>query len=95
MTTRRSFLSLLGVLPIGALGLSCCSSSIANELAESSWQEVVGAWGPRLAPGIAAAGLHGVIRVGHAVCSLRAKENALRIDELARALSYWASGNSL
>ena len=63
----------------------------ANELAESPWREVVGVWVPRLAPGIAAAGLHGVIRVGHAVCSLHAKENDLRRDELARALAYWAS----
>jgi len=62
-----------------------------NELAEATWQNVVGVWVPRLAPGIAAAGLHGVIRVGHAVCSLRAKDNELRRDELARALSYWAS----
>lgn len=63
----------------------------ANELSESPWREVVGLWVPRLAPGIAAAGLHGVIRVGHAVCSLRVKENAARLDELARALAYWAT----
>lgn len=62
-----------------------------NELSESPWREVVGLWVPRLAPGIAAAGLHGVIRVGHAVCSLRLKENAARLDELARALAYWAT----
>ncbi len=183
MTTRRSFLSMLGVLPIGALGFSCRASDaggprsqandaldealemlapyganyrgglsnhgpmasealislgredavigwvaryrrrlearpapsmrieshawrdalgdnsrsrdwddyFANELAEAPWQDVVGVWVPRLAPGIAAAGLHGVIRVGHAVCSIRARDNDLRRDELARALSYWAS----
>ena len=63
----------------------------SNELAESAWRDVVGLWVPRLAPGMAAAGLHGVIRVGHAVSSLAIKENALRRDELARALAYWAS----
>lgn len=63
----------------------------ARELAEASWAEVVGKWVPRLAPGIAAAGLHGVIRVGHAVCSLAVKETAPRLDELARALGYWAT----
>jgi len=63
----------------------------SNELAESPWRDVVGLWVPRLAPGIAAAGLHGVIRVGHATCSLAVTENTLRLDELARALAYWAS----
>ncbi len=62
-----------------------------EELAEAPWREVVGQWVPRLAPGMAAAGLHGVIRAGHAVCSLRIRENALRLDELARALAYWAA----
>ena len=63
----------------------------SSELAESPWQKVVGRWVPRLAPGTAAAGLHSVIRVGHAVGSLTIKENALRLDELARALAYWAA----
>ena len=63
----------------------------SNELAESAWRDVVAVWVPRLAPGIAAAGMHGVIRVGHAVCALSAKESAPRLDELARALAYWAS----
>lgn len=63
----------------------------ANELAEAPWRDVVGRWLPRLAPGIAAAGLHCVIRAGHAVCSLELKESAPRLDELARALAYWAT----
>ncbi len=63
----------------------------ANELAEADWRDVLGVWMPRLAPGMAAAGLHGVIRVGHAVSSLKVKESALRLDELARALGYYAS----
>ncbi|MEE9395120.1 MAG: hypothetical protein V3W41_21735 [Planctomycetota bacterium] len=63
----------------------------SRQLAESPWPKVLWLWVPRLAPGIAAAGLHGVIRVGHAVCSLSIKENKLRLDELARALGYWAA----
>lgn len=63
----------------------------SNQLAESPWREVVALWIPRLAPGIAAAGLHGVIRAGHAVRSLSIKETELRRDELARALGYWAT----
>lgn len=62
-----------------------------NELADAPWIEVVGRWVPRLAPGMAAAGLHGVIRVGHAACSLAIEDNPLRRDELARALGYWAA----
>ncbi|MCR9245300.1 MAG: questin oxidase family protein [bacterium] len=62
-----------------------------NELAESPWREVVARWVPRLAPGMAAAGLHGVIRAGHAVCSIAVVENPLRRAELARALAYWAT----
>ncbi|MFT7619645.1 MAG: hypothetical protein ACI97A_003301 [Planctomycetota bacterium] len=62
-----------------------------RELAEAPWRKVVGLWVPLLAPGIAASGLHGVIRVGHAACSLSIKENKVRLDELARALGYWAA----
>lgn len=62
-----------------------------KELAESPWKDVMALWVPRLAPGIAAAGLHGVIRVGHAVCSLTVKEAPGRLDELACGLGYWAA----
>ena len=62
-----------------------------TQLSDSPWPAVVAVWIPRLAPGMAAAGLHGVIRVGHAACSLTAQDNALRRDELARALGYWAA----
>ena len=64
----------------------------ANELAEGPWRDVVGLWVPRLAPGLAAAATHATIRTGHAVCSLEVKENPARLDELARALAYWAAG---
>ena len=63
----------------------------AEQLAEAHWKEVVGHWVPRLAPGMVAAGLHSVIRVGHAACSLTVKENAIRLDELSQALAYWAA----
>src|SRR5690349_6350455 len=56
------------------------------ELEQSSWQDVLARWWPRLLPGIAAGATHGVIRVGHAVLSLRAAETAPRIAELAHAL---------
>ena len=60
------------------------------QLAESSWQSVLSQWWPRLLPGIAAGATHGVIRVGHAVLSLRAEETGPRVAELAHALGYWA-----
>ena len=63
----------------------------AGQMAESPWRDVLGVWVPRLAPGIVAAGLHSVIRVGHAACSLAVRENALRLDELSQALAYWAA----
>ncbi len=60
------------------------------QLAESGWQAVLAHWWPRLLPGIAAGATHGVIRVGHAVLSLRAEETEPRVAELAHALGYWA-----
>jgi hypothetical protein len=55
------------------------------------WQELLALWWPRLAPGMAAAATHGVIRTGHAVRALRAEETAPRRDELGHALAYWAA----
>jgi hypothetical protein len=60
------------------------------QLTDSSWQSVLARWWPRLLPGIAAGATHGVIRVGHAVVSLREQETQPRIAELAHALGYWA-----
>lgn len=63
-----------------------------NELAEADWTEVLVRWWPRLLPGIAASATHGVIRVGHAVRTLREHgPNPLRLEELAYALAYWAA----
>jgi len=63
----------------------------ANELAEAPWREVLARWTTRLAPGICASAMHGVIRVGHAARSLGEAETAARIRELADGLGYWAA----
>ena len=55
------------------------------------WQDLLALWWPRLAPGMAAAATHGVIRTGHAVRALRQRETAPRRAELAQALGYWAA----
>jgi hypothetical protein len=62
-----------------------------RELQEAAWQRIVGQWAAELAPGLAAAAAHGLIRTGHAVRSLEAKETDLRRRELAAGLGYWAS----
>jgi Questin oxidase-like len=62
-----------------------------RELAEGSWQSVVQAWVPHLAPGLMAAATHGLIRTGHAVRSLVAGETPQRLHELAEGLGYWAA----
>jgi hypothetical protein len=62
-----------------------------NELEERPWREVLDRWVARLAPGIVAAALHGVIRTGHAVRALASGETAPRRRELADGLAYWAA----
>ena len=64
---------------------------LAREVDQDSWRDVLTRWWPRLLPGIAAGGTHGVIRVGHAVRALGEVESAPRICELAHALGYWAA----
>ena len=63
------------------------------ELAGTSWREVLRTWWPRLLPGCAGSLSHGLIRTAHAVRSLReaAPPSDLQIDELARALGFWAT----
>lgn len=61
-------------------------------LAGQPWPIALNTWWPRLLPGIAAGATHGVIRVGHAVRTLRTDgESPLRIRELAHGLAYWAA----
>lgn len=62
-----------------------------RELKEAAWPKVVGQWASELAPGLAAAAAHGLIRTAHAVRSLEAKETELRRRELAEGLGYWAA----
>jgi Questin oxidase-like len=64
------------------------------QLAEAPWRDVLARWWPRLLPGAAAAATHGIIRTSHAARSLASvgeTDDAVRSDELARALAYWAA----
>lgn len=64
----------------------------AEQLQERPWQDVLAAWWPTLLPGIVGGATHGVIRVGHAVRSLREHgETDSRCRELSYALGYWAA----
>jgi hypothetical protein len=68
------------------------SEFFAAALDAGKWPDVLDRWAGRLAPGIAAAATHGVIRVGHAVRALRvAGETPPRRRELADALASWAA----
>lgn len=60
-------------------------------LERDDWRAVLRGWAPRLAPGIAAATFHGVIRTGHAARALRRSDTAVRRAELATGLAYWAA----
>lgn len=62
-----------------------------RQLAESSWEDVLGDWLPRLVPAIVTAGRHGLIRTAHAVRALSRGSTPLRIEELGVGLAYWAS----
>ncbi len=79
----------------GALGdgsrVADWTDFFGRELKEAAWAEVVGRWSAVLAPGLAAAAAHGLIRTGHAARSLSAKETDLRRRELAEGMGYWAA----
>ena len=62
-----------------------------DQLSQRPWQDVVGQWVPRLAPGLMAVATHGLIRTAHAVRSLSAGETPQRRAELAQGLGYWAA----
>lgn len=61
------------------------------ELRERPWPEVLDAWVQRLAPGLAAAAAHGVLRTAHAMRALAARDTPQRRAELAAGLGYWAT----
>jgi hypothetical protein len=60
-------------------------------LTEDGWRSTLSQWVPRLAPGLAAAGFHGLIRTAHAARSLSDSETDLRLGELAEGLAFWAA----
>jgi hypothetical protein len=62
-----------------------------RELKEAPWSQVLDQWVAALAPGMAAAAGHGLIRTGHAARSLSIKESELRRRELGEGLGYWAA----
>ncbi len=62
----------------------------ARELRERPWNEVLDAWVARLAPGLAAAAAHGVLRTAHAARALAARDTPERRAELCAGLGYWA-----
>lgn len=65
-----------------------------HELAERPWSEVLAEWWPRLLPGIVAGSTHGLIRVSHAVRTLRGTTRTparQTLDELAHGLAFWAA----
>ena len=62
-----------------------------RELAEGSWEDVVGSWVPILAPALMAAATHGLIRTSHAVRNLSNSQTSYRTHELAEGLGYWAA----
>lgn len=76
-----------------ALGDSSRLGDWLTELAHDDrpWPDLLALWWPRLAPGMAAAATHGVIRTGHAVRALRVGETPARRAELGQALAYWAA----
>jgi hypothetical protein len=65
-----------------------------HELRERPWTDVLVEWWPRLLPGIVAGSTHGVIRVGHAIRTLRGTQDAPAaetLDELAHGLGFWSA----
>ena len=61
------------------------------ELAERPWRDVLAEWWPRLLPGAVGSATHGLIRTGHALRALEARETDSRVRELGIALGYWAA----
>jgi hypothetical protein len=62
-----------------------------RELAEGEWSDTLDGWVRRLAPGLAAAATHGLIRTAHAVRALGQEDTLGRRHELAEGLAYWAA----
>lgn len=67
------------------------SAFLSVDFAAEGWRAAAARWIARLLPGIAAAALHGVIRVGHAVRGLEDAVTPQRLGELRDAIAYWAA----
>jgi hypothetical protein len=63
----------------------------ARELAGFDWWVVLSTWVPRLAPGLAGAATHGLIRTAHVTRALEVRDVEARRRELSLALAYWAA----
>ena len=64
---------------------------IRNQVAELGWRRMVARWTPTLAGGLSGAAMHGLIRTAHAVRALERQETPGRVEELSRAIAYWAA----
>ena len=62
-----------------------------GELREGPWDATLDIWVARLAPGLAAAATHGLIRTAHATRALGEQDTLGRRRELAEGLAYWAA----
>ncbi len=63
------------------------SVALDADFVAGHWREGVTVWTERLAPGVSAAALHGVIRVGHAERSQLDADTLLRLHELRDAFA--------
>jgi hypothetical protein len=62
---------------------------LSAQFARHGWRTVLADRVPLLLPGVLAGAFHGVIRVAHAVRMVEARENPVRLAELAAALTFW------
>lgn len=76
---------------LGDGDLAAWTDLVRAELRSDPWTEVVARWVGRLAAGAISAATHGLIRTAHATRGLERAVTPVRIDELARALGYWAA----
>lgn len=67
------------------------SAFFLARLDEGPWESVLSHWCGNLAPGLAAAAFHGLIRTAHAARSLAGRDLPARRVELAEGLAYWAA----
>jgi hypothetical protein len=68
------------------------SAYFEERMQEHPWRDALATWWPRLLPGIVAGATHGVIRVSHAVRTLRSgTDSPAVVTELAHGLAFWAA----